>query len=371
MSKIYLPKEIFLALIISAVFLLSGCQGGISLSQFPGFGVSQKNNLADKVFSETASLVSEKETLEIENQASPENQGSENPADNPAGESVAANEETEENAPAADENAGASAEEQEVAAKEELALEEQLEEEQLVPRNADLVIGIMADSHATSKTFWLINSFAKRMQLEKPDFIIEVGDFIENRIKYNPQPRKDGLKDWRAADSNLLGYSPRYHAVGNHEMISFGKEDWENLTGRNSYYYFYLNGYQIIVLDTNYTCSDGKDIEPGNAMAGAYAGCIPKKEKDWLKSKLKGYDKNIIFSHHPLYNIVNSDEIGDLLNDYDDKVVLIVTGHKHVARKTKFKGISYIDMPSLELYKQYAVVEVNGDKATTHFLYLP
>lgn len=365
MPKIYLPGRIFLALILSAVFLLSGCQGGINLSQFPGFNYSAENNLANKVFSETASLIGEKETLEISNQASAENQSGENPADNPAEESNAAKEEVEEGTQPADENNEAGAEE------EEAVTEEQIEEEQLVPRNADLVIGIMADSHANSKTFWLINSFAKRMQAEKPDFIIEVGDFIENRIKYNPQPRKDGLKDWRAANANLAGCSPRYHVVGNHEMISFDKDDYENLTGRNSYYYFYSNGYQIIVLDTLYTCSNDKDIEPGNEMAGAYVGCIPKKEKDWLESELKGYDKNIIFSHHPLYNIVNSAEIGDLLNEYDDRIVSIISGHKHIARKTKFKGINYIDMPSLELYKQYAVVEVNGDKATTHFLYLP
>ncbi len=365
MSKNCFQGKLFLALIVSAVFLLSGCQGGINLSQFPGFNSSRENNLANKVFSEAASLVSEKETLEINNPTSLENQSGENPAE----ESAAANEEAENGAPA-DNDTGMSAEEQEVAAEEEPALEEQIEEEP-APRNADLVIGIMADSHATSKTFWLINSFAKRMQAEKPDFIIEVGDFIENRAHYKPIPRKDGLQEWRTADANLAGYSPRYHVVGNHEMISFGKDDYENLTGRNSYYFFYSNGYQIIVLDTLYTCSDYKDIEPENAMAGAYVGCIPKKEKDWLKSKLKSYDKNIIFSHHPLYNIVNSAEIGDLLNDYDDRVVLIVTGHKHIARKTKFKGISYIDMPSLELYKQYAIVEVNGKKATTHFLHLP
>lgn len=361
MSKIYFQEKIFLALIFSAVFLLSGCQEGINLSQFPGFNYSAENNLANKVFSQTASLTGEAEAPEENNQVPAENQNGENPADNPAEESNAANEEVEEGAPPADENIET--------ADEEASLEEQIEEEP-VPRNADLVIGVMADSHANSKTFWLINSFAKRMQVEKPDFVIEVGDFIENRAKYKPIPRKDGLKEWRTADANL-SYSPRYHTVGNHEMISFGKEDYENLTGRNSYYYFYSNGYQIIVLDTLYTCSNDKDIEPGNEMAGAYAGCIPKKEKDWLKSKLKGYDKNIIFSHHPLYNIVNSAEIGDLLNDYSDRIILIATGHKHIAKKTKFKGINYIDVPSLELYKQYAVVEVNGGKATTHFISLP
>src|SRR4030042_5007244 len=100
MPKICLPKKIFLVLIISAVFLLSGCQGGINFNQIPGFNISPKNNLADKVFSQTASLVSEEKTLEESSQTSAENQSDNNPIE----ESTAANEETEENAPAADEN---------------------------------------------------------------------------------------------------------------------------------------------------------------------------------------------------------------------------------------------------------------------------
>jgi predicted phosphodiesterase len=240
-------------------------------------------------------------------------------------------------------------------------------------RNSDLLIGVMADSHADTKTYWLIGEFAKKAKLKQPDFIIEAGDFIENRDKDGDgkQPREDGLADWRIADGylyNNLGGIPEYHVVGNHEMFSLLKKDWENLTGRNNYYSFVSGNYQIIVLDAMYWFDTHLDVELNSEKAGAYVGYIPEKEQDWLKAKLKNHEQNIIFIHHPLYLLNNSEIIKELLKKYDDRIILIVSGHKHQARKLTFAGIDYIDMPSLELQRQYAIIEVNGKKATVNFL---
>ncbi len=254
-----------------------------------------------------------------------------------------------------------------------------IEEEEFVSDNytkkdPDLTIGVMADSHVEGSKYWIINEFAKKMQIAKPDFVIEVGDFIQNRNRKGKgmvqQPIEEGIADWKKADANLLGYMPRYHVIGNHEMFSLHKKDYENLIGSKSYYSFIVKNYQIIVLDAMYWSSTNEDVERGREKPGAYIGFIPQEEKKWLEEKLGESDRNIIFVHHPLYNILNSLDIEKLLTRYNDRIVLILSGHKHDSKSFTFAGIDYIDIPSLELQKQYLLVNVKGKKSEVEFLNL-
>lgn len=252
-------------------------------------------------------------------------------------------------------------------------IEKEFVSENYEKKAPDLVIGAMSDLHADARTFWMVNAFTKRMQVqeEKPDFIIEVGDFIENRDKgEGKQSREEGLFDWETADAGFMDYTPRYHVIGNHEMISLYKKDYEDLTGQKSYYSFMAKDYQIIVLDALYWLSTAEDVELGREKAGAYVGFIPDEEKKWLEKRLQENKQNIIFVHHPLYNLLNSIEIEKLLKKYNDKVVLIVNGHKHKARSLTFAGIDYVDMPSLELQKQYVIIKVKGKKSEVEFINL-
>ncbi|KKP79688.1 MAG: hypothetical protein A2489_03065 [Candidatus Moranbacteria bacterium RIFOXYC12_FULL_36_13] len=237
----------------------------------------------------------------------------------------------------------------------------------------DLVIGVMADSQAILNRFKLIGDFAKKMEEQetKPDFVIEAGDFIENRTKEGGgrQSREDGLADWKKAD-NLLKYIPRYHVIGNHEMLSFNKKDYKDLTGFDSYYSFMAKDYQIIILDAMYWQSSEKDVDPENQKPGAYVGYIPLKEKIWLEEKLRKSDRNIIFIHHPLYNVINALEIEKLLKKYQDNVILISNGHKNRARTFSFVGIHYADIPSLYHQKQYMIISVKNKIAEVEFLNL-
>lgn len=249
-----------------------------------------------------------------------------------------------------------------------VVLSEESEENEFLEETADLVVGVMADSHADAHNFWIIKEFAKKMLIAKPDFIIEAGDFIENRMRYKPIPKQNGLNDWRTADASLLKYEPRYHVVGNHEMISFGKRDYEKLINNSSYYSFIRSGYQFIVLDTLFNCVNGLAIESVNPMAGAYRGCISPIEKEWLETALSSHDKNIIFSHHPLYKIINNAEIGEILKKYSGKIILMANGHKHVPRKMKWLGIDCVDLPSIEIREQYTMIKLYGKKSQVEFL---
>ncbi|MCX6766054.1 MAG: metallophosphoesterase [Candidatus Moranbacteria bacterium] len=233
-------------------------------------------------------------------------------------------------------------------------------------RTADLIIGIMADAHSSpEKGFGSIFTFGQRMKATKPDFVVQLGDFIESRIGYAPKKREPALADFRKANANLE-YTPKYHVIGNHEMLSFNKKDFENLTGRNNYNSSVVNGYQIIILDSMYECDGGK-IESDDDKPGAYMGCLPEVELDWLAKKIKSSDRNIIFVHHPLYSIRGKEGVLEILEKYKDKILLIVSGHKHRARKSKLEGITYIDTPSLNFQRQYVIVEINGEKPSVSF----
>ncbi len=253
-----------------------------------------------------------------------------------------------------------------------------IEDEEFVSENyykekPDLVIGVMADSQAIDNRFKLIGDFAKKMQEHetRPDFVIEVGDFIENRTKEGNgrQTREDGLADFKKANA-LLAYQPRYHVIGNHEMLSLNKKDYKDLTGFDSYYSFVVKGYQVIVLDALYWQGSEGDVDPEKQKPGAYTGYIPSKEKIWLEERLRESDRNIIFIHHPIYNLTNSVEIEKLLKKYQDDVILISNGHKNRARTFTFAGTHYADIPSLYHQKQYMIISVKNKIAEVEFLNL-
>ncbi|MFZ2976066.1 MAG: metallophosphoesterase [Candidatus Moraniibacteriota bacterium] len=267
---------------------------------------------------------------------------------------------------------------QNTAVQNEGANEDDIKDEEFVSENyykvaPDLVIGVMADSQAIDDRFKLIGDFAKKLQEHeiRPDFVIEVGDFIENRTKTGGgrQPREDGVADFRKADA-LLAYEPRYHVIGNHEMLSLNKKDYKDLTGFDSYYSFNVKGYQIIVLDAMYWQGSEGDVDPEKQKPGAYTGYIPSKEKTWLEGKLKESNRNIIFIHHPIYNLTNSVEIEKLLKKYQESIILISNGHKNRARTFNFAGSHYADIPSLYHQKQYMIISVKRNVSEVEFLNL-
>lgn len=252
---------------------------------------------------------------------------------------------------------------------EEAATEEVEEVEEKTVKTASLVVGIIADVHyEPSYCVPSVYTFASRMRSIGADFVIELGDFVHNRddgiLKHD-----EAVADFNKINASYAGFSPRYYVYGNHEALSLNKKDFKNLTGYSSYYSFRSGDYNIIVLDSNYD-SDNDDIEPKHDDVSDYRGRIPKDERTWLKGKLSGHSKNIIFIHHPIYNLSNEDEIEDILDKYDDNVIFIASGHEHRASKKKLEGIDYYDIPSLCYQKQYAVVEVNGKKPEVSFVSL-
>ena len=105
-------------------------------------------------------------------------------------------------------------------------------------------IGICTDVHLPTMhdSEYRITTFIDAMKKEKPDFIIELGDFL------TPEPKYAKYYDiWKSFTGD------KYHVIGNHEMDG-GTSREKALEYRNmptSYYSFKKNGFHFIVLDGN------------------------------------------------------------------------------------------------------------------------
>ncbi|PIP27959.1 MAG: hypothetical protein COX29_03605 [Candidatus Moranbacteria bacterium CG23_combo_of_CG06-09_8_20_14_all_35_22] len=247
---------------------------------------------------------------------------------------------------------------------EETAKEETPKEE--VPR-PDLTIGIIADAHAGQKHgFTLLNLAVSTLRNQvQPDIVVDLGDLIESRVDYKEISKKSAEADYKKASGIISAYFPLYHVIGNHELLSMSKDNVENLTGRKNRFVANTKGYQIIVLDANYT-DEETHIDAKHADDFIYTGTLTSGALDWLESRLKESSKNIIFIHHPLWNLVNKNEVSKILKKNKDRIILVANGHKHPATLgiIDFGGVKNYNIPSAYHQRMIAVVKINGNSAT-------
>lgn len=233
----------------------------------------------------------------------------------------------------------------------------------------DIKIAMAADAHVgTEFGYSNLKKFMEEIAREKPDLIINAGDLFESRIRYKRLPQKNAEKELAAALGIITKNYPVHHIIGNHEVFSLNKNDIKVFTGENSYYSFNFKGCNFIILDSNFTLN-GKDIGLENAVPGADKGFIPKEEKEWLENELKNNRQNIIFSHHPLYNLKNNPKLENILRIYNRKIIMTANGHKHQAEIRKFGNATNYDIPSLEYQEAYSVIEIYGMNEKVLFNY--
>ncbi len=200
---------------------------------------------------------------------------------------------------------------------------------------ADVHKDIMHDTDARLKTF------IDRMNTEKVDFIMQLGDFVR------PYEHNQGFLD---IFNQFKG--PRYHVLGNHDMDGgFTREQTLKFWGvQDKYYSFDQNGYHFIVLDGN----DKRTDHPGG-----YPKYIGPEQIAWLKEDLKNTQlPTLIFSHQGLGpdsgSVDNAQEIQSILEQANSgktgRVIACVNGHTHVDKVTKHNGIYYIQINSMSYY---------------------
>lgn len=179
-----------------------------------------------------------------------------------------------------------------------------------------------------------LSAFINAMNREKPDFIIQLGDFC--------MPKKENLP---LMDIWNRFRGPAYHVIGNHDTDGgFTREQVvEFWKAKGKYYSFDANGFHFIILDGN-EHNDSKSRPPG------YARYISPTQLEWLKEDLKNTSLPVIVScHQGLDNDAGGLENGTLLRytlEQANKVIMVLSGHHHQDYYNHINGIHYVQINS-------------------------
>ena len=207
-------------------------------------------------------------------------------------------------------------------------------------------IGLCTDVHLPTMhdSEYRMTTFINSMKAEKPDFILEMGDFEipDQKLAY--------LVDiWNSYPGE------KFHVIGNHEMDggTSKAKAVEYLKMKGSYYSFDRRGFHFIVLDGN----DKKSPD-----VKGYQQFIGPEQVEWLKDDLlKAEHPVVIFSHQGLsrvkgaeefYGVENDKQIQEILTSHNSanpsyKVIACFNGHSHYDYAEKVNGIWYITITSM------------------------
>ena len=200
-----------------------------------------------------------------------------------------------------------------------------------------------------------MNECIERMNQEKPDFVIELGDFKDQDVVPNEANTLKYLSDIESAFRKFNG--PTYHVLGNHDEDGISKSQFlervENtgIPKTKSYYSFDVKGIHFVVLDGNYT-KDGKEYDHGNFSWDDTM--IPEVQLNWLKDDLKNSPlPAIVFIHQMIDDSVNvkqavqnAAEVRQVLKQ-SGRVICVFQGHVHEERINVINGIHYYSVNAM------------------------
>jgi len=227
--------------------------------------------------------------------------------------------------------------------------------------------GVITDVHAhdidspvegkwMTSTQSRLNAFTDGMNAWSPDFVVQLGDFINGWVVLGAEPgdpaRIPGILAW-ADDLYGKFKGPRYHVIGNHDVYNLDKETYREILGMEATTYsFDVGAYHFVVLDLQFA-EDGSDLE--HVYMGV-DGLLPEEDLEWLRSDLAASDApTIVFVHQMLDGtatewgrptIANQEEIRSTL-ETDGDVIAVFQGHDHDNDHNTIGGIHYVTFEAL------------------------
>jgi len=227
--------------------------------------------------------------------------------------------------------------------------------------------GLIADVHAhdldsplegkwMSHTEERLSAFTTAMNEWQPDFIIELGDFVNGWVVLGADPgdpaRIPAILAW--ADSLYNEFDgPAYHVIGNHDVYNLDKSQYlEILDMETTSYSFDVGGYHFIVLDVQYA-EDGSDLT--HTYTGV-AGFVPEPQFERLRSDLETSEQpTIIFVHQMLDDFIEEWGRATVLNQTelqqlfaaDGDVIAVFQGHDHANVHNVIDGIHYVTFEAM------------------------
>ncbi|MCK5585153.1 metallophosphoesterase [Candidatus Bipolaricaulota bacterium] len=228
-------------------------------------------------------------------------------------------------------------------------------------------IGLITDTHAhdldsPSEGKWMshteerLSAFTTTMNEWGPDFVIELGDFINGWVVFGTLPGDPArIPDILAWADGLYDQfdGPAYHVVGNHDLYNLDKTLYLDILGIDATYYsFDVGAYHFIVLDVQYA-EDGSDL--AHTYTGV-AGFVPEPEFEWLRADLEAAERpTIVFVHQMLDDfieewgrptVINQSQLQQLFAE-DGDVIAVFQGHDHDNVHNVIDGIHYVTFEAM------------------------
>lgn len=207
-----------------------------------------------------------------------------------------------------------------------------------------------------------------RMNQEKLDFVIELGDFKDQDAIPNEANTLDYLADIESVFQKFK--DPTYHVLGNHDTDGISKKQFlervENtdIPKTESYYSFSRKGIHFVVLDGDFT-KEGKAYDRGNFSWEDAS--ISAEEINWLKADLKSNKLPVVVFIHQMLDdsknvkqaVQNAAEMRKIL-EQSGSVICVFQGHVHEERYNLINGIHY--------YSVNAVVDGDGPENNAYMI---
>jgi len=227
--------------------------------------------------------------------------------------------------------------------------------------------GLIADVHAHDTDSpvegkWMTHTearlatFTDAMNAWAPDFVVELGDFINGWVVLGADPGDPSrIPDILAWADGLYGAfdGPRYHVIGNHDVYNLDKPTYRRILGMDATTYsFDVGGYHFIALDVQFA-EDGSDL--AHTYTGV-AGFVPPALLDWLREDLASTEgPTILFVHQMLDRIIeawgrplvaNQPDVQEILAT-NGAVIAVFQGHDHDNVHRTIDGIHYVTFEAL------------------------
>ena len=217
-------------------------------------------------------------------------------------------------------------------------------------------VGLVTDLHHADKptkgtrhyrdTLTKLAEAAKQFTADKPDFVVELGDFID--AADSVETEQSYLQQVRTVFSTIP--VPKHYVLGNHCVDTLTKEEFLGSVGKkDSFYSFDAGGFHFVVLDSCFR-SDGKPY--GRKNSTWTDANIPAFERDWLQADLRTTDRKVIvFAHQRLdeagqHAVKNAATVRKALES-SGKVLAVFQGHSHKNDHQEIGGIHYATLVAM------------------------
>jgi alkaline phosphatase len=219
-----------------------------------------------------------------------------------------------------------------------------------------LKIGLLTDLHYADRppagtrfyreTQAKLRECVDRFNAVMPDFVVELGDFID--AAETVQGELSYLRTIEAEFARLR--SPRHYVLGNHCVWTLTKEQFlDNCGAREPFYSFDQGPLHFVVLDACFR-ADGLAYGARNNVWTDTE--VPPQERDWLKADLKRAERPaVIFIHQRLdveneYGVKSAPAVRKILEE-SGKVRAVFQGHSHQNDYREINGIHYVTLAAM------------------------